>query len=165
MKPMGCVLIVSTLLLCLGNETSAQFKGQIEREAQSSGGLIAEPSGSLFFGWFDPNRFTMRHTFDISYQTLGGQGMSLGTYTNSMMYQFADNLDARADVSMSFSPNNSFSTFGAKGKDFSGIYLSRAQVNYRPWENVSVQLQYRQIPYGSYYYSPFYHPMFGEYGY
>lgn len=159
------LLVLAGMLLCAASGVQAQFKGQLEREAQSSGGLITQPSSSLFFGWFDPNRFSMHHSFDLSYMTFGGQGMSLGTYTNSMMYQFADNLDARADVSMSYSPFNSFSTFGAKGsKDFSGIYLSRAQVNYRPWENFSVQLQYRQIPYG-YFNSPFYHPWYGENGF
>lgn len=159
------MLVLAGMLLCAASGAQAQFKGQIEREAQSSGGLIAQPSSSLFFGWFDSNRFTMHHTFDLSYQTIGGQGLSLGTYTNSMMYQFADNLNARADISMSYSPYNSFSSFGGKGsKDFSGIYLSRAQLNYRPWENVSVQLQYQQIPYG-YFNSPFYHSWYGENGF
>jgi hypothetical protein len=157
---------VAMVMLVFAVAAQAQFKGQAERQAQSSGGLITQPSSStFFFGWFDPDRFSMHHTFDLSYTTIGGQGMSLGTYTNSMMYRFADNLDARADVSMSYSPFNSFGSFGAKGtKDFSGIYLSRAQVDYRPWENVSVQLQYRQIPYG-YFNSPFYHPLYGETGF
>lgn len=143
----------------------AQFKGQTEREAAASGGLFAPPSGSTLFGWFDPSKFSMHHSVDMSYMTIGGQGMTLGTYTNTMMYQFADNLNARADVSMSYSPTNSFSGFGGKGgKDFSGIYLRGAQINYRPWENVSVQLQYRQAPYG-YYMSPFSGPWYGENGF
>jgi hypothetical protein len=66
---------------------------------------------------------------------------------------------------MSYSPSSSFSSFGAKGSNnFSGIYLRDAQLSYRPWENFQVQLQYSQLPYGSYY-SPFYHPMFRENGF
>lgn len=165
MKSSG-ILVLTVLFLCLPVDARSQFKGQIEREASSSGGLITQQSSSLFFGWFDPSRFTMHHTFEMSYQTFGGQGMTLGTYTNSMSYRFAEDLDARADISMSYSPTNSFSSFGGqKSKDFSGIYLSRAQLNYRPWENVTVQIQYRQLPYGSSYFSPFYHPWYGESGF
>ncbi|MEW6511404.1 MAG: hypothetical protein AB1428_10635 [Bacteroidota bacterium] len=161
------VLVFAAAIVCAGNEARAQFKGQIEREMKPTGELITQQSApSLLFGWFDPNRFMMHHSINLSYQTIGGQGMTLGTYTNSMLYRFADNLDARADISMSYSPYNSFATFNGKGgKDFSGLYLSRAQLTYRPWENVTMQLQYRQLPYGYYYYSPFYHPWYGENGF
>jgi hypothetical protein len=120
---------------------------------------------TFLFGWFNPANFHMRHSFDLSYSTFGGQGMSLGTYTNSMTYDFSDRLNARADVSMSFSPYSTMSTFGGKKNDLSSIYLSRAEVNYKPWENVLVKLQYQQIPYGSYYYSPFYSPWYREGGF
>jgi len=98
--------------------------------------------------------------------SFGGAGMTMGTYTNSMMYQFANNLNARADVSMSFTPTNSFSSFGGKGaNNFSGLYLRDAQLNYQPWDNFQVRLQYSQLPYGSYYYSPFFFPMTGGNGF
>jgi hypothetical protein len=144
----------------------AQFKSQVEQESRISGNIANQSAPSFLFGWFDPEKFHMRHTFDLSYQSFGGQGLSLGTYTNSMTYEFAQNLDARADVSLSYSPFNSFSTFGGtKKNDLSSLYLSRAQLNYRPWENVMVQIQYRQIPYGSYYYSPFSNPWYRETGF
>jgi hypothetical protein len=163
MKTMA-VVTTAALLLCAAVDTRAQFKGQVERESQSSGGVITQP-GSFMFGWFDPERFSMHHSVGMSYVTSGGQGMSLGTYTNSMMYRFTDNFNVQTDVSMSYSPFNSFSTFGGRGgKDFSGIYLSRAQLNYKPWENVSVQLQYQQIPYG-YFHSPFAGPWYRENGF
>ena len=158
-------MVAVALMIFAATGAEAQFKGQIERESAASGGIFAPQSGSGIFGWFDPSKFSMHHSVNMSFMSLGGQGMSLGTYTNSMMYQFADNLNARADVSMSYSPSNSFGGFGSKGtKDFSGIYLSNAQVNYRPWENVTVQLQYRQVPYG-YYMSPFSGPWYGESGF
>lgn len=160
MKYVVRVTVLAVLLLGLSFQSHAQFKGQKEREDESSGGLITSPPPSLLFGWFDPNKFSMHHSFDISYMSFGGQGMSLSTYTNSMMYQFADNLNAQADVSMSYSPSNSFTSFGGKGgKDLSGIYLSRAQLNYRPWQNVAVQVQYQALPYG-YYGSSFLNPLY-----
>ncbi|HMK38831.1 MAG TPA: hypothetical protein VK569_05790 [Bacteroidota bacterium] len=165
MKSLSCAVVLGLLLLAAG-VARAQFKPDAAHPSDESGGLITQPPSSLIFGWFDPNRFTMRHSVEMSYTSFGGQGMSLGTYTNSMMYQFADNLNARADVAMSFSPSNSFAGFGAKGSNnFSGIYLRNAMVNYRPWDNVQVQLQYSQLPYGSMYYSPFNYPMFRENGF
>jgi hypothetical protein len=161
MKKFCQAVAVFLMLITVTVSADAQFKSQLDRESQAPPGIIAQPSSSFLFGWFDPNRFSMRHSFEVSYMTAGGQGLSLSTYTNSMMYKFADNLDAQADVSMSYSPTSSFSPFGAKGKDFSGIYLSKAELNYHPWENVYMQLQYRQLPYGSYYYSPFSSPWYG----
>ena len=151
----GAVLV---LLFCVA-VASAQLKSQLAEETRVSEGLVKQAEPSLLFGWFDPNKFQMHHMFDISYQTIGGQGMSLTTYTNSMTYEFANNLNARADVSMSYSPYNSFSSFNGKKNDLSSIYLSRAELNYKPWDNVVVQFQYRQLPYGSYY-SPFYDPWY-----
>jgi hypothetical protein len=42
------------------------------------------------------------------------------------------------------------SPFNSLGKDaqsnLSGLFLSRAELNYRPWKNALVQISYRQIP-------------------
>ena len=146
--PLACVLF-------LASGANAQFKSQVQEQATVSDAFIHESAPSFLFGWFDPNHFQMHHSFSFSYQALGGYGMSLGTYTNSMQYDVAENLTARADLSLSYSPYNSFPTLGSKS-DLSSLYLSRAEIDYKPWENVLFQMQYRNIPYG--YYSPFYNP-------
>jgi hypothetical protein len=152
------------LIMLVASTLHAQFKPQPQEEPRISDGLVRqEPAGSFLLGWFNPDKFQMHHSFSLSYQTFGGQGLSLGTYTNSMMYQFADNLNARADISLSYSPYNSLSTLNKKN-DLTSLYLSRAELNYKPWNNVTVQLQYRQLPYG-YYYSPFYNPWYMENGF
>ena len=154
------LMVGAVLVLLLGVAVaSAQLKSQLAEETRVSEGLVKPAEPSLLLGWFDPSKFQMHHMFDISYQTMGGQGISLTTYTNSMTYEFANNLNARADVSMSYSPYNSFTSFNGKKNDLSSIYLSRAEVNYKPWDNVLVQFQYRQLPYGSYY-SPFNDPWY-----
>ncbi len=158
------MIVAAGVALLFASASMAQFKTQVEQGPRVSDGVSSQTS-SFLFGWFNPESFRMRHSFDLSYHTMGGQGMSLATYTNSMTYDFAENLNARADVSMSYSPYNTFSTFGGKKNDLSSIYLSRAEVNYKPWENVLVKFQYRQIPYGNYYYSPFYNPWNREDGF
>ena len=154
-------LVILVAVLTLSCVASAQFKSQVEQETSIASTRLGGSSSPLafMFGWFDPNNFTMRHSFDMSFTSFRGQSLSLGTYTNTMMYQFADNLNARADIAFSFSPYSSLSAFNKK--DFSGVYLRNAELNYKPWDNTMVSVSFRQSPYGYYdYYSPFYNPWY-----
>jgi hypothetical protein len=155
-------VVVISLFFLVSAFSFAQLKSQVPQETQVSFGKLGGDSSPLsyLFGWFNPDKFTMRHTFDMSYTAFSGQGMSLGTYTNTMMYEFADNLNARADVAFSFSPYNSIAQFSKN--DFSKVYLKNAEVNYKPWENTTVSISYQQHPYGYGYYSPFYNPWYGR---
>ncbi|HSP89036.1 MAG TPA: hypothetical protein VLN45_12945, partial [Ignavibacteriaceae bacterium] len=85
----------------------------------------------------------------MSYSSFGNNGVALGVYTNSMLYNFSDNLNIQTDISFVNSP------YSTLGQDFqnnlNGIYLSRAAINYKPWKDVAVSLQYSQLPY----YSPY----------
>jgi hypothetical protein len=151
------------VIVCAGVTASrAQFKAGAVDEPRISETMMQEHSSSFLFGWFNPDNFRMRHSVEMSYQTTGQYGMSLATYTNSMTYQFSENLNARADVSFSYSP---FNSVPGMGNDLSRIYLSRAEVNYRPWQNMSIHVMFRQIPYGTYgmygmspWYNSWYHP-------
>ena len=157
------ILVPLIFLAVFPSVGRAQFKSQVEEQARVSDVFIHQ-SPSLLFGWFNPDRFHMNHSVSFSYQSFGGQGISLGTYTNSMRYDVADNMVARADLSLSYSPYNSIAGFGKN--DLSSLYLSRAQIDYKPWENVLFQVQYRNVPYGYYgYYSPFTNSWFREGGY
>lgn len=112
-----------------------------------SDGLIDNNSGSLF-GFLNSENFFMKHSFSLSYSAFGGEGFSLGVYTNSMFYKFNNNLNAQLDVSLVQSP---YSTLGKDfQKNISGFYISRAAVNYKPWNDVLISLQYRQLPYNYY---------------
>jgi hypothetical protein len=75
-----------------------------------------------------------------------------------MFYRIADPLDVRVDVTLQGSPFGP--TAGMNRNDLSGIYLSRAELNYRPWDNVFFQVEYRELPYSAYLYrnpfDPFY---------
>lgn len=135
---------VCAFVLVLSTNAVAQFKNQPENHPSVSESIIRSDNSGLLFGWFDPSRLTMRHSFSLSYQTFGGRGLSMGVYTNSLMYKFSDPLDLQVDVSLMHSP---FNSFGDKMKnDLSGIFLSRAQLNYRPSDNMLFQLQFRQLP-------------------
>lgn len=155
------LVLIGAIAALVSSVAVAQFKSQQEAESRVPDGTISSVSSpSFLFGWFDPDRFHMHHSISLSYLTVGGQGGSLGSYTNSMTYDFTENLNARADVSLLYSPLNSFSSTGKGRNNLSSVFLSRAELNYKPWDNVMLQMQYRQVPsslfYDSFLFSPWY---------
>ncbi|MBI5727611.1 MAG: hypothetical protein HY965_07140 [Ignavibacteriales bacterium] len=121
---------------------------------------ITNNDPNFIMGLFDPSRFSMSHSYSLSYSASGKNGLALGVYTNSMMFKFADNLNLVVDASMVHSP---YSTFGKTMQNqLTGIYLSNAQLSYRPSENTYITLQYQNIPESYYYSNPFRRSFFGS---
>ena len=119
-------------------------------------------SDNNLFGFLNSDNFEMHHQFDLSYSAFGNQGLALSIYTNSMLYNFSDNLNVQTDISFVNSPYTTLS------KDFqnnlNGIYLTRAALNYRPWKNFDISVEYNRVPNGLSPYS-FYGSSFGRYGF
>ena len=131
----------------------AQFKDKGIEPTSVKEGIVTENSNAIF-GFLNADDFIMRHSFSLNYTSFAGQGVSLTSYTNSMFYRLMNNLNLQLDVSVMYSP---YSTLGDQfQKDISGIYISNAAVNYHPWDNFSVHLQYRAMPYGYGFYNPYY---------
>jgi hypothetical protein len=87
----------------------------------------------------------------MSYSSFGENGVALGVYTNNMSYKFSENLNVEADISFVNSPYSSFGE--THSKQINGIYLSRAQLNYKIADNFKVMIRYNQVP--NSYYSPY----------
>lgn len=143
------------LMLFLGFYTGvfAQYKDPgFPTETVKDGIIDHSYSSGNLFGFLNSENFHMNHEFSLSYSAFGSQGLALSIYTNSILYNITDNLDVQTDISFVNSP------YSTLGQDFqnslNGIYLSRAAVNYKPWKDVSISLQYRNLPYS--YYNPFY---------
>ena len=134
--------------------TSAQFKTKVNDEPTVGQSLVRSDDSGLLFGWFDPGKLKMAQSFSMSYQTFGQNGFALGVYTNSLSYQVSGPLSLQMDVSVMHSPYSSLG--GDFAKSLSGVYLSRAELNYRPSDNTLFQIQFRQLPASLYY---------GGYGY
>ena len=145
--------ILLMIFLVSTTASFAQFKDSGFETNSVKEGIVSENSNAIF-GFLNSDDFIMRHSFSLNYATSGGQGMSLTSYTNSMFYRLMNNLNVQLDVSVMYSP---YSTMGEQfQKDISGIYISNAAINYHPWDNFSVHLQYRSMPFGYGYYHPFY---------
>jgi len=71
-----------------------------------------------------------------------------------MIYRLMNNLNIQMDVSVLYSP---YSTLGEQfQKSISGVYISNAAINYYPWKDFSVHLQYSAMPYGYGFSNPYY---------
>ncbi len=123
--------------------------------------VYGEGNGFSLNKLFSPEHFQLRHSYEMSYNSFGGQGMTLGTYTSSLMWQFNQKLAARADIAFSHTPFGTGGFQQALGRDSYGkIYLKNAEIAYRPTENMQLNLSFRQSPYGRYMqpYGYGYHP-------
>lgn len=168
MRNLPC-LLGFVFVLTVAVPAQAQLR-QDAREiaAQSTPRLYDAGTGFSLNKLFSPQTFKMAHAYEFSAGSLGGNGYSLGVYTNSLMWQFSQKLAARVDLSVAHSPFGNAPGFGHSVNAVSGeqqpfrFFVQNAEVAYRPSENMELRFSYRQSPYGSFYspygYSPYGHP-------
>jgi hypothetical protein len=155
--------MMATAVMLFACIASAQFKSQVENQQSVSQSLVHPGSGiNSFLGLLNPDNFMMRHSFDVSYISSGGYGLSLASYTNSMFYKIADPLNVRFDITLQGSPFGN--SAGLQQNDLNKIFLSNAELNYRPADNVFIKLQYNQVPFNRYYYNDRFNPSSFMYG-
>ncbi len=160
--------IAAVVLIIWCGIACAQFKSQINQDRPNVAGSILRNDYNSFdlFGWFNPENFQMHHSISMSFMTSGNQSLGVNMYTNSMSYKFSDRLNVQADVSLMATPYGSMSQ-GTKNQ-FSGLMLNRAEINYKPWDDFHIQVQFNQYPYGysnglyGGYRSHYYNPFFGD---
>ncbi|OGU54325.1 MAG: hypothetical protein A2V66_14185 [Ignavibacteria bacterium RBG_13_36_8] len=147
MKKIFVVVLLFTTSLCY-----AQFKEELKKPVNILNGIVNNSPSSFILGFIDPNNLQIRHSVDMSFMASGKNSIALGVYTGSLSYKFNEKFNLRLDASIINSPYNSL------GKEFTnrinGLYLSRAQLNYKPSDNFFISIEYRQIPAG--YYTPYY---------
>jgi hypothetical protein len=132
------------LLSLVGMLVFAQYRNRPESMPTVTESIIRSDDGGLLFGWFNPSKLSFHNSYSLSYTTTGGKGFSLGSLTSSIGYQISDPLSLQFDVSLMHSP---YSDFGNQfSKNVSGIYLTRAALNYRPSKSTLLQIQFSQLP-------------------
>lgn len=146
------------LFIIMSTLSFAQFRDQLDNKSSLHDGMISNNTPSVVLGFFNPNNFKMHHSYNLSYSAFGGNGLAMGVYTNSMVYKFNDKLNIQVDASLVHTP---YSTFNRSVQDqINGLYLSKAELNYRPSDNFMINIQYNHSPFG--YYSPY--SYWGNYG-
>jgi hypothetical protein len=152
------IIIVIAVIFFTSNFSSAQYKGYDDKGPSTN----TSGSNNLLFGFINPNKFTMNHSFNASMVTSSYGNVSLTSYVNSMNYQFNDRFNISADVKIQYSPfaDNGLGSASSQAlqKNLSGVYLSRASLNYQISENSFINFEYRNIDQGDYLnnsYNPF----------
>ena len=119
----------------------------------TSGGIDFKNAQSALRGLFDPKRFSMSHTFGMSFGSGGGSNQY---YLNTMTYQFTPQLTAVAQVGIQHNLGPAFGTSGARTQ----VIVPNLGLFYTPRPNMRIELQMSQMPNYGYYrpYGSFYDP-------
>jgi hypothetical protein len=122
------------LILSLPMLAFSQYKSKTELPVMSD--VIGKSSG-LVFGFINPEKFSMHHSFSMGYMSAGQYGsMMVNSYMNTINYQISDPLFLRLNVGIMNSPYNSFQNSALNNTQFFG----GAELFYRPSENSLIRL-------------------------
>lgn len=152
------IIVVIIVLLTCSNVSMSQFKGYDDKAPSS----YNKGSNNLILGFINPKNFSMNHSFNVSMMTTGYGNVSLTSYINSMNYKITDRFNVSADVKFQYSPFAS-SKFGTSNStalqnNLSGVFLSRASMNYKISDNAFINFEYRRYDESDYlnnFYNPF----------
>lgn len=155
------ISILIFALLITSSISFAQFKN-IPLETQNK----LKSNNNLILGFINPNNFSISHSFNMSYGTIGSSSVSLASYTATLAYKLNENMHLSADVTMQYSP---FASLGgattAMNKDFqnsfNGISLSRVSFDWKISKNAFLSFNYINNKNNYLFGNPYY----GYYGY
>lgn len=150
--------LLFTILFFGVSISEAQLRQDLHHGSDYSGVITHEQQPSSPGNWMNMLNMTMNHSYSMTFSSFGGQMQNLNAYTNSMVFDISDRLDAQVDISLLHSPfGNSYMT--SNNNLGSQIIVDRARLDYKLSENTHISLEFSQRPYG---YSPFNN---GYYGY
>jgi len=129
-----------------------------QTESGSSSVFIAgksfnQPTGFLN-SLLDPSRFSMSHSYSLSFGRIGSYSMNTGLYLNTMNYKISNALTTQVRIGFVHQPfggNNNLYKVGSK------VFVQRAMMQYKPSDKFSVTVDYQAFP------SPMMNPY--EFGY
>lgn len=118
----------------------------------------------------DPNRFTMRNQYMMTFSSVNGAGGLVGTYLNTMEYRFNCPLVMKMKIAYQsqtghlFGGSNSYS--GLRNNEDGQLFVPSFDLIYKPFKNTTISFGYRDYRdpslsydswrgYGRYGYSPY----------
>ena len=138
MKVASIIFLLLIPFLCFG-----QFKKDVEKPNVSESLNFAQYNNS-FLGFLDPSRLHMSHSVSMSYMSIGGNGMMVNSYVNTLNYQFNENWILTTKLGIMNSPYNSLpgNTFLNESEFFGG-----AELKYKPSEKSVFTIRFEKTPY------------------
>lgn len=144
--------MVVTLLVCLFLIPTFAF-AQLKQDGKlNMAQALTKPQEIVGLFGLDPNKFSMSHSYSLSFSSFGGNSFSRGLYLNTMMYQLSNPLKMYFQFGVQHQP------FGSdQFQNRSQFFISGAGVEYKPSDNFKLQFEFSQTPgyYSPYHYSGF----------
>lgn len=141
-------LLFIAALAFLASPAQSQFREAVpDAFPQTRVYDMSNRAGALLSKIFNPSVFQMSHSFEMTAGSFGGNGYSMGMYTNTMAWQFSPKLAARMDVAVAYSPQNQMAQEYGFGRQRPQVFLRNAEIGWKPSEKVQVHFQFRQNPY------------------
>lgn len=155
---MKMIKTLMTLLILVPALVFGQLKKDTEKVNISNTLLTSSPNNS-FLGFLDPAKLNMRHSFSMSYTTMGAGGIMLNTYLNTINYKINDQFSLMTNLGIMASPYNNLPNQPYLSDTH---FFGGAQLTYRPSDDTSISLRIESLPYmyyrPSYFYTnPFYY--------
>lgn len=153
------------VLVLFTSFTFSQFK-EIPKETKTK----LKNSNGLILGFINPKNFSIDHSINVSYVNAGNSSVSLTSYTATLGYKVLDNMKISADVTMQYSP---YASIGSNNpainknfqNSFNGINLSRVSLDYKPFKNMYISVNYINNKNNLYWYDNNYQSRFWDSNY
>lgn len=147
------VLFIAVVFTTLG---VAQLKSNLPKPSVAKDLNFNYTNNSLF-GFLDPSRIDMHHSFSMSYMMMGKTNAMVNMYMNEMSYRFSDKWMLLTRLGVMNSPYNSLpqDSYLNDTKLFGG-----AELRFTPSDKTMISLSVDSMPYYypmyyNSYYSPF----------
>ena len=137
------------LIVCLFVLPTLAF-GQLKQDGKiNMAQALTKPQTLVGLIGLDPGKFSMSHSYSLSFTSFGGQSYNQGLYLNTMMYQLSNPIKMYLQFGVQHQPFGQ-NEFQSQSKAF----VAGAGFEYKPSENFKVQFEFSQQP--NSFYSPYY---------
>lgn len=145
MKKSGIIFILFFFFVSISN---AQLRDDLKIANEQSSIITYSQDTPQTNNWLDNLNMTMSHSYSMNFSNFGGQTQNINAYTNSMMFDVSENLDAQVDISFLHSPfgNNLMGNNNSLG---SRIIIDSARLDYQLSPSSSITIEFSQRPYHS----------------
>ncbi|RMF61098.1 MAG: hypothetical protein D6748_02520 [Calditrichaeota bacterium] len=133
------IILISFFLLTSGT-LFAQYRSQ--ETLPDIKKAIASPTSSIL-GLFNPEKLHMSHSLSMSYFTLGGHGVMLNSYVNTIDYQFNPALSFRLNLGLMNSPYNSLPNASVLNNT---QFFGSGELKYQPSDKLQFRLGVGMAP-------------------
>jgi hypothetical protein len=118
----------------------------LNRDANENSAMgIGAGSFDSRFSLLDPNRFSMNHSYSVSYFSYGGHGETIGLYMNSMRYSLSNSLSVDVTLGWVHQPSQVLWGDSRGTKDYGSI-LPNVRLLYQPSEKFHLLISYETVP-------------------